>query len=571
MLILKNRFFICCLVFFATTLFTLRYGSFPEIYFFATDQNLSPIERLLTAPIHLSDDVMITFRTGYILNETGIPAFNRIDLAQPSTSYLMPYVISALLKLMPDNIAIITYVGLGFLSVLIVFLTIITTSKFLINGLILVLALCLTVTHTAYSVNGWDHLFQSALLSIGAALILKSKNNPSIYLTAATCLALGVFARPDGTLISLSLLIYSYLINRNRIRVFFSLILPFLILIFIGLIINFSQFSHFTPTPVRLKLGNSPSIEYAIVYLLQNGLLSYSAITLVIIFLILYFAQSHLANKRAFTPVVFGCGLTILVAAINSDAFHGGRMFWSSACVMAVLLARIAPKFLVLRLEKLKTFVSLGPEYKKKFIFSKKFVKFSTLAFLITIALSIFFHINKSEKFDRLLVRDNSINPSGTARIYKIAKWMEKNLNKNDGSIGLFQAGMSYHIPSFEVADFLGKADELIAKTPVKWGAPGHNKWDIDKTLTKWKPQAIIPGTPLNRSKNEDKQSVIDYLPIYGFYYDLMFSKKLAKNFSYCYIKNQKTNEFEDKWGFFLRSDLVQKYKKDLSCSIHYG
>jgi len=145
MLTLKNRFFICCLVVFITTLFTLRYGSFPEIYFFATDQNLHPIERLLSAPIHLSDDVMIAFRTGYILNETGIPAFNRIDLAQPCTSYLMPYVISALLKLMPDNIAIITYAGLGFLSVLFVFLTIIKSSKFLINGVILALALFLKV------------------------------------------------------------------------------------------------------------------------------------------------------------------------------------------------------------------------------------------------------------------------------------------------------------------------------------------------------------------------------------------------------------------------------------------
>ena len=171
-------------------------------------------------------------------------------------------------------------------------------------------------------------------------------------------------------------------------------------------------------------------------------------------------------------------------------------------------------------------------------------------------------------KFDRLLVRDNSSNISATSKIYKIVKWIGKNLNKNDGSIGLFQAGMGYHIPNFEVADFLGKADELIAQTPVKWGAPGHNKWDIDKTLAKWKPQAIIPGTPLNRSNNEDVQSVIDYLPIYGFFYDLMFSEKLAKSYSYCYIKKQKTNEFEDKWGFFLRRDLVQNYKKDLSCSI---
>ena len=193
---MKNRFLVCCLIVFATSIFTLRYATLPEIYLFATDTNQSPIERLLTAPIHLSDDVMISLRTGYIFNETGIPAFNRTDLAQPSTSYLLPYIYAALIKVMPNNIATIAFAGLGFLSVLIVFVTLIVTTKSLSNGLLLVVVLCLTTTHTGYALNGWDHLFQSAFLSVGTALVLKSKNSVSTYLAAAICLALGTFARP---------------------------------------------------------------------------------------------------------------------------------------------------------------------------------------------------------------------------------------------------------------------------------------------------------------------------------------------------------------------------------------
>jgi hypothetical protein len=59
--------------------------------------------------------------------------------------------------------------------VLIVFVTLIVTTKSLSNGLILIAALCLTATYAGYALNGWDHLFQSAFLSVETALVLKSK------------------------------------------------------------------------------------------------------------------------------------------------------------------------------------------------------------------------------------------------------------------------------------------------------------------------------------------------------------------------------------------------------------
>ena len=59
---------------------TLWAGTWPDIYTFATDQSASLVSRLLTAPIRLADDVMITMRAGEVLRETGIPAFDHQDL-----------------------------------------------------------------------------------------------------------------------------------------------------------------------------------------------------------------------------------------------------------------------------------------------------------------------------------------------------------------------------------------------------------------------------------------------------------------------------------------------------------
>ena len=565
---MNNRLAVCYLVVLVTSIFTLLYADYPEVYLFATDTMQSPIKRLLTAPIHLSDDIMISLRTGYILNETGIPAFNRNDIAQPSTSYLIPYIYGALLKVMSSSIATIAFSVLGFLSALIVFLTLILTTKSLSNGLILVAALCLSTTHSLYVLNGWDHLFQSAFLCIGTAIVLKSKNTSFTYLVAATCLALGTFARPDGIIISCCLMLSAYFLNQSRYKVSLSLVLPFIFLIAIGLVINFLQFSEFTPTTARLKIGASPSIAYAATYLLRNGVLSFSSITLIALLLLLYLTQRHLWSNRSLIPIFFGCSLVSLFAAFNSDVFEGGRMFWTSACVMAVALTRSAPKLVNLNLENLSKIISFGHDYKKISFFSRLSVKFYGLILVLLITLSVIFSI--SEKINNSLVRENSYSPSSTAQIYRILKWIEKNLNNKDGAIGMFYLGTAYHLPSFEVADFGGKADEMIARSPVKWGPPGHNKWDIDKTLAKWNLQVIIPAANSDPSDEDAMQrakfNLENKINSYGFIPDLMLNKKVAQNFVYCYIKYGKTVRSQDKWGFFLRRDLISNHIKNLSC-----
>jgi hypothetical protein len=63
----------------------------------------------------------------------------------------------------------------------------------------------------------------------------------------------------------------------------------------------------------------------------------------------------------------------------------------------------------------------------------------------------------------------------------------------NNWTIALIRAGATpYFLNDFVFDDMLGKSDVFIAHSKVKWGPPGHNKWDLDYSLSHLKPNLII-------------------------------------------------------------------------------
>ncbi len=97
--------------------YTLLAGVWPQIFTFATDPGAGIFSRLLTAPVHLADDVMVTVRSGEMLLQTGEPAFNTSDSDQAATSYLAPYIAAALIAILPFNIAVMAFGLVGFAAV----------------------------------------------------------------------------------------------------------------------------------------------------------------------------------------------------------------------------------------------------------------------------------------------------------------------------------------------------------------------------------------------------------------------------------------------------------------------
>ena len=567
----QSRMAFTSLLLFICSIYTIFNASWPEIYFFDTNFQQNRIERLFKSPIHLSDDVMISLRSGYIFNETGIPAFNRTDLAQPSTSYVAPYLFAVLAKIFPQNISVAIYAMLGFIAVLLTFTLILGTARSKFIGAILVCALNLTVTNTHFALMGWDHLFQALFLTLGVIAALRREQNWFILILTSISLGVGCLFRPDGIFIAISAMFSIYFIKRDIGRFLIFSVAPFCVISGGALLLNIMQFGHITPTTARLKIGAAPSMNYIVGYLLKSGLFSFSAITLsvmLVIFILIY--RKTMQINVIWWPIVIGCFLTIASAAFNSDIFKGGRMFWSSACALSAIVALRAPSLFKINWDCLKNAFQLSKEYNIGSAFlPKSFFKRSLLLSLLLMIILATFSAALRNKLSVNIVRDKGIKNSACAQQYKIAKWIENNLTPNDGAIGLYFLGISFHLPSFEIADFLGKADEIIATTEVKWGPPGHNKWDTLKTLNKWNPQAIIPARNSDRTidnKVENAQKAIAQKQHFGFSSDLLLNEVVRKRFDYCYLLSKEPKKQPDTWGFFLRKDIAKKHKSCLHC-----
>ena len=532
--------------FLVVIILTFSIGDWPNLYRFAA--GTSGGRAAFRAPLRLNDDVMVSLRAGYMLRETGTPSMNRTDVAQPSTSYAAPYLYSWLLHFFSRESAIYVYALLGLLSVALTMCLIVLYSASGIRGVILVAALCLTTTHLLYSLGGWDHLFQGLFLTAATCLSLSKRVRPQRALVIALLLVLGTTFRPDGGLLALGILA-SLWFATPRWRVLLSGLIPYVAIMGLVLAVNDYQFGHLTPTPARLKIGGAPSLGYKLHYILANGVLSYSALTLFTGLLLLLLAYRIPATHRRVIPIVIACVVTVGFALYNSDYFAGARMVWSSTCVLAVAFGVLAPRLAYLEVQEAKSSWSQAAPL----------VRMILAAYVVVIAVGLTAGAVQ-RRIQEATITSGLVKTSATAQQYVIARWIKANLQPKDGPIGFFYLGVSYDLPSFEVADFLGKADEAIATLKAKQGPPGHNKWDLDRTLTKWKPQAIVPPGPVDPNLPETRENSHRHAP------DLLLNQKIAGDFQYCYVPASDPGVV-DQWGFFVRDDIAARYSGELRCS----
>ncbi|MEI9978814.1 MAG: hypothetical protein WDN23_07370 [Edaphobacter sp.] len=549
---LFNKTLLAVSTFLIVILFTLSTADWPALYRFAAGQNPPGHWAALHVPLRLDDDVMISLRAGYMIEETGKPSFNRSDLAQPSTSYAAPYLFSWLLHCVDKGLAIYLYALLGLACVALTMCCLVQYSKSRVLGVILAAALCLTTTHLLYSLKGWDHLFQGLFLTAATCLSLRKADRPQTPLVISLLLALGTLFRPDGVLLALGILA-SLWFSTHRWKVLLSGLIPYLILMAAALAINYHQFGHLTPTTARLKLGGGPPLGYILHYILANGILSYSALTLFVVLLILSFGSRIITSNRQAIPIVFACVITVGFSLYNSDYFAGARMVWSSTCILAATFACLEsplsfPKFEAAQLGKAASSWRSHPTMRLILVLYAALVATGVMITAIR------------QRMQEATISSRRLETSAVAQQYVIAHWINANLHPQDGALGFFYLGVSYDLPSFEIADFLGKADEAIATLKAKQGAPGHNKWDLDRTLAKWKPQAIVPPGPIDPNLPETRENSYRHTP------NLLLNSTIVDGFQYCYVPAREFGVV-DKWGFFLRDDIAAQHTNELRCS----
>jgi len=540
--------------------YTLLRGVWPQVFTFATDPATSLLTRLLTAPIHLSDDVMVTLRSGEILLETGAPAFNRTDLAQAATSYLAPYVYALFSVLLPSNLAVAAFALAGFGAVVATFALIVATARSLINAAILVGALALTATNLEFALNGWDHLLQGLFLAAAVVLALGRPPTPGRLVAISLLAAGGSLARPDGIVIAAAVLWVAVVrADRSWRRALVPALVPFAVAVGGMLALNYLQFGYFTPTTARLKAGAAPSTTYVLDYFTNNSVGSYTALTLLIVLLVAIVAFRRVLPLVFVLPLAAAALVTAAVAVVNSDFFPGARMFWVPAVVLAMALGmtlpgivRTGPAFPTDDEGRIVTRMSARAEW-------------VVLVGVLVVALGA----STALGLRGAVVSKEALPGIRTAQQFLATEWVNANLAPEDGSVGVFFAGEAFHVLDFEAADFLGKADELIANAPVVWGPPGHNKWNIEATLEKWRPQVILPTIDQDPLAPESDAIAEDWranLRTHGYVADLLTSPTIRADYSYCRVPDP-TSRTEETVDVLLRNDVAERFAGQITCS----
>ncbi|MCF8507061.1 MAG: hypothetical protein K9G59_19300 [Caulobacter sp.] len=159
----------------------------------------------------------------------------------------------------------------------------------------------------------------------------------------------------------------------------------------------------------------------------------------------------------------------------------------------------------------------------------------------------------------------------GPAQI-ALAPVIRRHIEPKDGEIGLFYLGaLSYYLPEYAVADFLGKADPAVARGPAKWGPVGHNKWDFDHSLGNRR-VAVVP-LPEQTASTTVRRRLVEAETPFSFASELSLHPILNRDFVWLSPRLLGQNHA---WGLWVRADLAPRFAAALPLppareEIHLG
>ncbi len=545
----------------------------------------SSIDRLVNAPVLLPEDVMITMRTGQILNEVGIPSFNVGDVSQPSTSYAGPYLAAALLKALPDNVALMWYAAGGLCLTMLALAMLIAYSRVLLNGALLAIALALTTTAQTYVFGGWDSVYSTALVTIGLAMLLRpliqEQAQSWFAVLGLGALSVAIVFRPDALIIALAGVVVTLSASSVPARIRILALAVFVTPLAITAAVNVQQFGGLLPTTYRLKFGQQASPEVLLRSVGEVSWGEYSAATLTLILLAYCVVLLRGVFRVPIVVVTIAILATDLFAVVNADYLPAGRFYWLGASALAVVVSATATQpFLRVGLRdrssasEVVTAADEGAAPRPKGPWQVALVGVIIAAMVIGIAYGAALRLRKSIGQSAIYPTPTaSVAPERTriAQIQVTASWIRDHLDPGDGSVMLFQAGNAFSLPTFEIADPLGRADESIAQLPPGEGPSGHNKYDYALSLKKWNPQAIVPVLPwnpndLNLMKSLSTEGQVSSPSAFHFVPDFFIDSTVRSRYMFCKLSDEDLEA--ESWNvLWLRNDMVKSLGLDARCS----
>lgn len=135
-----------------------------------------------------------------------------------------------------------------------------------------------------------------------------------------------------------------------------------------------------------------------------------------------------------------------------------------------------------------------------------------------------------------------------------LADCLRSHLSPADGDIGIFTLGsLPYYLDEYSFADFLGKADAVVAHGPAHWGPTGHNKWDIRHTLQ----DRHVSVVPFEMLPDELAQKMVrNHMPA-TVPAVLQLDPYMLANYTY---RSPVQLKLPGPYGLLVRNDLVRKF-----------
>lgn len=508
---------------------------FPEVVLLFDTSKMGWFDKLSAINIILHDDVMITMRVAKFFLEHGYLGFNLSDISQPATSYLLPIYAALFFALFNDNISLALVSFTGAFSLLSAIYIIVKDVRKEWQIIIILMAF-INATTLYYMFSGWEHCFQIFFIIFAWSLVWHVYNNnidcAYEFMLIGISSALSFLFRVDS--IFLVIPIFGWLILSRRDRGFLISFFVFLCIVLLYFFFQYKWFGNFFPTTARLKASQLPDMDYSIRYIvtcIKHG----SAISFLLAMAAIYLWRIKYSIKEPAIYAIFGIIVNCLYSFFVSDVFMFGRMY-------------LAPLFVALLVASRELFDNDYVRSDKK-IYRVIDIKNNAI-FVIFMALSLF-SIEK-QNMSKLVQRFPEVMSSTVEQLI-LAKYIKKNFDPHDGAIGQFWLGtVSFYLPEYEIADFLGKADEDIARTKSKWGPPGHNKWDVNISMSKWKPVVIPFPSDIALNSLENLKIEIDLKRDFSFWSEYALA---IRGDGYIFCKPY----FNLNFGLFIRSDLINK------------
>ncbi len=487
----------------------------------------------------VADDSMITLRVAFHSAQHLGPYFNPGERTAASTSLFWPLLLGQVFRFTHFDLArsVLAFSVLSDILTAFVVAVVVWFAADLYAAALTAITLLLLPGIAEYGNSAWEHLPQALFVTMAFLALLGRLPRISKYRweCCLVFLSLAFLMRPDALPLMLPVAFVLAWLRKNGLpsaaaAISFSV---GCVLLYLGLHHHF--YDTFVPNTYHLKVAfGVQSVILGIHYLIREGFSSATPVFIVAFVLLALLARQHSLELRVIaTGLVLQLGYLVVV---GGDWFGFGRFFLMLSPIVVLLTWEALLSAQLSRLSWMRPALA-------------------TLCVAASLISSLRYALSH-EKVDEAAIGMRPV--SGALKIG--APWavqesfIREHLSPADGEIGLFVLGsLSYYMPEYRFADFLGKADSHIANEPLKWGPIGHNKWDIPYTLQA-RHVSVVPFEPLSTA--EAQQRLRNHGD-YAFFPAFQLDPYMNAHYTF---RNAKQLGSPGPLGLYVRNDLLDRF-----------